>query len=163
MRLLYPWDSPGKNTRVDCHTLLQGIFWTQGSNLGLLCLLHWKGLLFHWCHLGSPVQLLSLCQFYDAHQIPILLFTHTGAFGGLSGRTSVTHYNWALHHYLKKTFFPFLEEIGTSFCKIFFLEKRKLIFTHTWKNMLFSSNWAEYFFKVLKEKSKINFSLTVIL
>ena len=23
-RLHYPWDSPGKNTRVDCHTLLRG-------------------------------------------------------------------------------------------------------------------------------------------
>ena len=30
-RLLCPWDSPGKNTRVDGHTLLQGIFLTQGS------------------------------------------------------------------------------------------------------------------------------------
>ena len=29
-------DSPGKNMRVGCHVLLQGIFPTQGSNLGLL-------------------------------------------------------------------------------------------------------------------------------
>ena len=29
-RLLYPWDSPGKNTRVGCYFLLQGIFLTQG-------------------------------------------------------------------------------------------------------------------------------------
>ena len=35
-RLLCPWDSPGKNTGVDCHFLLQEIFLTQGSNLGLL-------------------------------------------------------------------------------------------------------------------------------
>ena len=34
-------DSPGKNTRVGCHALFQGIFPTQGSNLSLLCLLHW--------------------------------------------------------------------------------------------------------------------------
>ena len=33
-------DSPGKNTRVACHLLLQGIFLTQGLNLHLLCLLH---------------------------------------------------------------------------------------------------------------------------
>ena len=33
-------DFPGKNTRVDCHALLQEIFLTQGSNLHLLCLLH---------------------------------------------------------------------------------------------------------------------------
>ena len=31
-RLLCPWDSPGKNTGVCCHTLRQGIFLTQGSN-----------------------------------------------------------------------------------------------------------------------------------
>ena len=35
-RLLCPWDSPGKNTGVGCHALLQGIFLTQGSNPGLL-------------------------------------------------------------------------------------------------------------------------------
>ena len=29
--LLCPWDSPGKNTGVGCHALLQGIFLTQGS------------------------------------------------------------------------------------------------------------------------------------
>ena len=31
-RLLCPWDSPGKNTGVGHHALLQGIFPTQGSN-----------------------------------------------------------------------------------------------------------------------------------
>ena len=41
-RLLCPWDSPGKDTGVGCHFLLQGIFLTQGSNLRLLCLLHWQ-------------------------------------------------------------------------------------------------------------------------
>ena len=34
-RLLRPWDSPGKNTGVGCHFLLQGIFPTQGLNRGL--------------------------------------------------------------------------------------------------------------------------------
>ena len=32
-------DSPGKNTRVGCHALLQGIFSTQGSNPGLAVVL----------------------------------------------------------------------------------------------------------------------------
>ena len=41
-RLLCPWDSLGKNTRVGCHALLQGIFPTQGLNLCLLSLLHWQ-------------------------------------------------------------------------------------------------------------------------
>ena len=43
--LLSPRDSPGKNTGVGCHSLLQGIFPTQGSNprllLGRWVLHHW--------------------------------------------------------------------------------------------------------------------------
>ena len=35
-------DSPGKNTGVGCHALLQEIFLTQGSNLYLLHLYHWQ-------------------------------------------------------------------------------------------------------------------------
>ena len=34
-RLFCPWNSPGKNTGAGCHFLLQGIFPTQRSNLGL--------------------------------------------------------------------------------------------------------------------------------
>ena len=45
-RLLYSWDSPGKNTGLGCHTLLQGIFPTQGLNLGLLSLLHCRWVFF---------------------------------------------------------------------------------------------------------------------
>ena len=33
--LLCPWDFPGNSTGVDCHFLLQEIFPTQGSKLGL--------------------------------------------------------------------------------------------------------------------------------
>ena len=36
-------DSPGKNTGMGCHALLQGIFPIQGSNPWFLCLLHWQG------------------------------------------------------------------------------------------------------------------------
>ena len=45
-RLLWPWDCPGKNTALGCHTLLQGIFLTQGSNLSLLKLLHYRWILY---------------------------------------------------------------------------------------------------------------------
>ena len=45
------WDSPGKNTRVGCHALLQGISQTQGWNPGLL---HCGGILYHLSHQGSP-------------------------------------------------------------------------------------------------------------
>ena len=46
-RLLCPWNSPGKNTRVGCHSLLQEIFLTQGLNLGLL---HDRQILYHLSH-----------------------------------------------------------------------------------------------------------------
>ena len=37
-----PWDFPGKNTRVGCYFLLQGIFPTQGLNPYLLHPMHWQ-------------------------------------------------------------------------------------------------------------------------
>jgi len=51
-RPLCPWDSPGKNTGVGCHLLLQGIFLTQGSNLGLL---HCRQILYCWATGEPPV------------------------------------------------------------------------------------------------------------
>ena len=38
-KLLCPWNSQGKNSRVGCHFLLQGIFLTQEWNPHLFCLL----------------------------------------------------------------------------------------------------------------------------
>ena len=49
-RLLCPWDFPGKNTEAGSHSLLQGIFPTQGSNLGLL---HCRLILYQLSHEGS--------------------------------------------------------------------------------------------------------------
>ena len=54
-----PWDSPGKNTGVGCHFLLQGIFPTQGWNLCLLRLPHWQEDSLPLNHLGSPILLLG--------------------------------------------------------------------------------------------------------
>ena len=50
IRLPCPWDSPGKNTAVGCHSLLQRIFPTQGLNLGLL---HCKQIIYHVNHQGT--------------------------------------------------------------------------------------------------------------
>ena len=52
IRLLCPWDSPGKNTRVGCHFLPQGIFPAQGSNPHLL---HWQADSLPMSHQGSPI------------------------------------------------------------------------------------------------------------
>ena len=53
-RLLCPWDFPGKNTRVGCGFLLQGIFLTQRSNPCLLKLLHCRKILYPLNHQGRP-------------------------------------------------------------------------------------------------------------
>ena len=47
-----PWNSPGKNTWVGCHFLLQGIFLTQGSNQGFL---HGRQILYHLSQQGSSI------------------------------------------------------------------------------------------------------------
>ena len=85
-RLLCPWDSPGKNTGVGCHALLQGIFPTQRLNPSVLSLLHpaLAGRFFnHEHHLGSPqlqrvfpssdqntMAYCPLQEFYDLELVP---------------------------------------------------------------------------------------------
>ena len=51
-RLLCPQDSPGKNTRVDCHSLLQRIFPTHRLNPGLL---RCRQILYHLSYKEAPV------------------------------------------------------------------------------------------------------------
>ena len=46
-----PWNSLDKNTGAGCHSLLQGIFPTQGSNPGLS---HCRWILYHLSHQKSP-------------------------------------------------------------------------------------------------------------
>ena len=57
-----PWDFPGKNTGVGCHSLLQGIFLTQGSNMGLL---NWQEDFFFYqlSHQGSPMVCLHIDRY----------------------------------------------------------------------------------------------------
>ena len=56
-RLLCPWNSPGKNTGVGSHFLFQGIFLTQGSNLGQTWVsLHCRQILYHLSYQESPNQ-----------------------------------------------------------------------------------------------------------
>ena len=52
IRLLRPWDFPGKGIGVGCHFLLQAIFPTQQSNLGLP---HCRQMLYRLSHQGSPM------------------------------------------------------------------------------------------------------------
>ena len=72
-RLLCPRNSPGKNTGVGCHFLLQGIFLTQASNLCLLHLLQCQADSLLLGHLGSPLQIKK----YDRSQFFLLLVLAT--------------------------------------------------------------------------------------
>ena len=58
-RHLCPWDSPGKNTGVGYHALLQGIFPTQRLNPGLL---HCRQIPCYLSHQGSPRWRLKVCK-----------------------------------------------------------------------------------------------------
>ena len=57
--LFCPWNSPGKNTGVGCHSLLQEIFPIQESNLGLP---HCKQTLYHLKNQGSRRIISSIQQ-----------------------------------------------------------------------------------------------------
>ena len=70
-------DSPGKNTGVGCHALLQGIFKTQGSNLHLP---HCRRILNHLNHWGSPYVPLYLWSFYLLWRLLIWYNTPTSTF-----------------------------------------------------------------------------------
>ena len=85
-QLLCPWDSPGKNTGVSCHFLFQGIFLTQGRNLGLLCLLHWQEDSLHCAKTSTVVQGKNTYQVKPTQGIPSWVPSapsHALLFGGL--------------------------------------------------------------------------------
>ena len=95
-RFLCPWDSPGRNTGVGSPSLFQGIFPTQGSNLGLLhckvdCLLseppgkpssHWNSFpksmvicivtfLFSFCSGDTFTQRVFVLLGYQSHRVNV--------------------------------------------------------------------------------------------
>ena len=57
-------DSPGKNTGVGCHALLQEIFLSQGLNPHLLHLLHWRADSLPLAPHGKPFISLSLLFYF---------------------------------------------------------------------------------------------------
>ena len=73
-RLLSPWNSPGKNTRVGCQSLLQGIFLTQESNSGLLLC---RQILYPLSYQRSlSIQKLSYIQFFTESQIHVCIYKY---------------------------------------------------------------------------------------
>ena len=63
-----PWNSPGQNTGMGSHFLLQGIFLTQGLNPGLP---HCRQILYHLSHQGSPPHNIMMLIKYSS------IFTNT--------------------------------------------------------------------------------------
>ena len=72
LQAVSPWDSPGKNTEVGCHFILQGLFLTQGLNL---CLLLWQVESLPLSHLES--LLVQLDSKYRGSQPGVYLYTCT--------------------------------------------------------------------------------------
>ena len=71
-RLLCPWNFPGKDTGVGFHSLLQGIFQTQGSNLGLL---HCRQIPYHLSSPGKPIRGRDQDEFlWCLTVLPLLIF-----------------------------------------------------------------------------------------
>ena len=109
VRFLYPWDSPGKNTGVSCHSLIQGIFPTQESNPGLP---HWRWILYHLSHEGSLNSGKRIITFfkelvknyfcYDQPRQHIIKQRHYSANKGLSSQSygfSSSHiWMWELNY-----------------------------------------------------------------
>ena len=58
-------DSPGKNTGVGCHALLQGIFPTQGLNPGLV---NCRWILYCLHHQGSLIECIDLAKVNHGEQ-----------------------------------------------------------------------------------------------
>ena len=63
-RLLYQWDSPGNNTGVSCHALLQRIFLTQEANPSLSSLLHWQAGFLPKVLPGKPIHMHMYTHIY---------------------------------------------------------------------------------------------------
>ena len=87
--LLCPWNSPGKNTGVNSHSLLQGIFPTQWSNPGLL---HCRQFLYHLSHQGSPI--LIIANIYRALILKCFICIHW----------ILKQYHWSRHSYYNSHF-----------------------------------------------------------
>ena len=81
--LLCPWDSPGQNTGVGCHALLQGIFPTWGTNPHLLQLLTCRWILYCWGFPSGSEGEESACNVGDLGSIPDLVRSPGGGNGNL--------------------------------------------------------------------------------
>ena len=82
--------SPGKNTGVSCHALLQGIFQPRDLNPGLL---HCRQILYHLGHQGS-------CKRHEYKSV-LPLCVHWDSFNSLALSENRNNMNYNTKHFLK--------------------------------------------------------------
>ena len=119
-RILCPWVSPSKNTRVGCHSLLQGIFPNQGLSPGLL---HCKQILYQLSHRTHVPKLWLLLWLW---KFEILL-------------SKVIYFLQVHDHYILLYFFLCLIGFATSQCSKQLIPP--ILFTVSWScsSCLFSN------------------------
>ena len=125
----------GKNTRVGCHALLQGIFPIQGLNLHLL---HWQALLTSlFCLLPQPLSALS----YTLHLLRVFSFSipsHYCGGWGLGLISSQLFLGLDLHAFsLTSLYFVFVQ-FGPPDTKFIF--SATFLFTELFCEMYFTRN-----------------------
>ena len=95
-KLLFLWDSPGKNAGGGCYSLLQGIFPTQRSNLGLLSC---KLIPYHLSHQGNPSNLKPDINKFSIRTIsPAQNASVSQSWGSLQQKLEVFREYQAVHH-----------------------------------------------------------------
>ena len=103
MDLYNPWNSPGQNTGVGSHSVLQGILPTQGSNTALL---HCRPILYQLSHQGNPRILECVAYPFSSGSSPPrkLLMNNLNLKWETAEKQNIKHYihkgHWDLH-YLK--------------------------------------------------------------
>ena len=78
--LCRPWNSPGQDTGVGRHSLLQGIFPTKGSNPGLP---HCRWILYQLSHKASVPEMTGALKTLENQRVTVL-----GSFNLASGSPS---------------------------------------------------------------------------
>ena len=85
-------NTPGKNTRVGCHALPQGILPTQGLNPGLP---HCRWILYWLSHQGSPLVVLLLSYF--THSL-VLYHYYLNSWNNICTKRSCSQHYWNMYN-----------------------------------------------------------------
>ena len=134
-RLLYPWDSPRQEywSWLPCPPPRDlpnsGMDW----NLHLLCLLHWQGVVYHQCHLGSLLYRDFQNKFLEFFRIKLLVCKLLGHLHRTSGdlrRRQVQSTNEAA--------FPYITVLTNQLnsCKSIKMSTRKVL-REIWHKLFF--------------------------